>query len=217
MSVEVEHFAYPGSVRAAGALERRRRGAEAALAGRTVWCASADANVAGTARRIRSCVERLGQGTIIAICVEYTESAVHPERAGDALVALEPGRGDVVVLFDPRSAALTPVVRDYGAHAVWAFRSPSAERSELPVARYRSAVDAYLDDALAPLGRGRVGERVTVRVPAVRLAVSKVIEPDTSPMGPDLGFGSALADVVGHDRGECVGGILHARPTVAGR
>ena len=217
MGVEVERFAFPTSVRAARALERRRRGAEAALAGRTVWCVSADANPAGTARRIRACVERLGGGSVVAICIEYTESALDAERAGEALAEVELGPGDMVVLCDPRTAVLTPVIRDYGAHAVWAFRSPAAERPELLVAGYRSAVDAYLDDALGPLGRGRVGERVTARVPAVRLAATKVIEADTAPMGPDLGLGSALADVVGHDRCESVGGILHARPTVAMR
>jgi hypothetical protein len=212
MGVEVERFASPTSVRAARALERTRRGAGAALAGRTVWCVSADADLAGTARRIRACVERLGGGSVLGICVEYTESAVDAGRAGAALAEIEFGRGDVAVLCDPRTAVLTPVIRDYGGHAIWAFGSPAAEA---PVARFRSAVDGYLDDALAPLGRGRVGERVTVGIPAVRLAASKVIEPDTAPMGPDLGLGSALADVVGHDRRECVGGIMHARPTVA--
>jgi hypothetical protein len=217
MGVEVERFAFPTTVRAARALERRRRGAEAALAGRTVWCASADADVAGTARRIRACVERLGGGSVLAIRVEYTESVVDAERAGEALAEIELGRGDVAVLCDPRTAVLTPVIRDYGAHAVWAFEGPAAEPPELLVTRYRPAVDGYLDDAFGPLGRGRVGERVTARVPAVRLAASKVIEPNTAPMGRDLGLGSALADVVGHDRRECVGGVLHARPTVAMR
>jgi hypothetical protein len=78
-------------------------------------------------------------------------------------------------------------------------------------------VDAYLDDSLEALGRGRVVERVIAQVPAVRLAANKVIEADTAPMGPDLGWGSALADVVAHDRRESVGGTLHARPTVAMR
>lgn len=217
MGVEVERFAFPTSVRAARALERRRRGAGAALAGRTVWCISADANVAGTARRIRACVERLGGGSVLAICIEYADSAVDAERAGEALAEVELGPGDVAVLCDPRTAVLTSAIRDYGGHAVWAFSSPAGEPPELLVDRYRSAVDAYLDDAFAPLGRGRFGERVTVTVPAVRLAASKVIEPDTAPMGPDLGLGSALADVVGHDRCESVGGVLHARPTVATR
>jgi hypothetical protein len=47
MSVEVERIAVPTSVLAVRALEQRRRGAETALAGRTVWCASADAYLDG--------------------------------------------------------------------------------------------------------------------------------------------------------------------------
>ena len=64
---------------------------------------------------------------MVAICIEYTESAVDAERAGEALAEVELGSGDVVVLCDPRTAVLTPVIRDYGGHAVWAFgaRPPS--------------------------------------------------------------------------------------------
>jgi hypothetical protein len=215
MGIEIERFASPTSARETRALEGRRRRAGAALAGRTVWCVSADATAARTTRRIRACVERLGGGSPVAIRIDHGEGAADTERARGALAGVEPRPADVVVLCDPRTAELTPVVRDYGSHTVWAFRSPVTEHLELLVARYRSAVDAYLDGAFAPLGRGAVGERVTARVPAAHLAASKVIEPDTAPMGPALALGSALAEVVGRDRRECVGGVLHARPTVA--
>jgi hypothetical protein len=107
------------------------------------------------------------------------------------------GHGDIVVLDDTPSA---PEVREHGAHAV-------VRVSRLPGSR-AAAVDAYL---ISWNGRGALACRLSAVLPNADV----VVEKDMLGYGDDLAWSSLLADVVGADRDERVGGRRHVRPAVA--
>ena len=107
------------------------------------------------------------------------------------------GRDDVVVLDDTPSA---PAVREHGAHAVISV-------TRLPDLR-NAAVDAYL---VAWTGNGPLA----CRLAAVMPRADRVAEKDMRGRGDDLAWASLLADIVGADREERVGGRRHVRPAVA--
>jgi hypothetical protein len=107
------------------------------------------------------------------------------------------GRDDIVVLDDTPSA---PAVREHGAHAV-------VRVSRLPGSP-AAAVDAYL---ISWNGTGALACRLSAVLPHA----DRVVEKDMRGHGDDLAWGSLLADVVGADRDEHVGGRRHVRPAVA--
>jgi hypothetical protein len=134
-------------------------------------------------------------------------------------------RDDVVVLNDPLGVLLARALRERGAHVVWHVNiAPAASAAEVADAweflrEYASAVDAYI-----VTGRTRTGRAETLRVAAVMPAAGVVAAKDV-PLGHhidgerprDVGWNSALADVVAGDRGQSVGGTVHVRPAVAAR
>ena len=139
------------------------------------------------------CAERLGRH------LEW--SATGGVRA-DPLRAPEDVRpGDVVVLHHPLAAAQASELRERGAHAIWHLLS-AHERAP--------AADAYLMTGTSLTG----GAFVVALVPAPGVVFAKEMR---GPTYEDIGWCSLLADVVRADREECVGGTLHARPTVAAR
>jgi hypothetical protein len=107
------------------------------------------------------------------------------------------GRDDVVVLDDTPSAS---AVREHGAHAIVSV-------ARLPRAR-DAAVDAYL---VAWTGNAPLA----CRLAAVMPRADRVAEKDMRSRGDNLAWASLLADVVGADRDERVGGRRHVRPAVA--
>jgi hypothetical protein len=146
--------------------------------------------------------------------------------AGDALAGSEVRRDDVVVLQDPLTAALLAQdVRERGAHAVWQVgamveRPEATERAALELLRaYTSALDAYVVTWVELSGRGVMVERMAALMPSAGIVAAKEVtqpgEVAGDELSRDVGWSSLLADVVQQDRGETVGGRLHARPAVA--
>lgn len=150
------------------------------------------------------------------------ERAVYAEGAqeADRLLGPQVRDGDVLVVLDALIGVLALAARERGAHVAW--RPASAARgSGLPVRRFlqdrRPAVDAELTAWTQPAGRG--GVRISVAAFMAcpdRLAgreTTRVGRPDAE----DTAWADVFADVVRSDRGESVGGRLHARPNVAAR
>jgi hypothetical protein len=108
------------------------------------------------------------------------------------------GQDDLVVM-DERDP-LAQEVRERGAHAVVRVRAMPG--------RPAAAVDAYLYVWSA---RGAFA----CRVAAVMPRAGRVAEKDMRAADDDLAWGSLLADIVGTDREERVGGRRGARPAVA--
>jgi hypothetical protein len=119
---------------------------------------------------------------------------------GDGLVG-DVQHDDVVVLDDPLTAMLAESVRERGAHAVRHVDVDPAMAQEAAAAQsfldtYTRPVHAYL------LSRPR--------------GVAAII-PSRRECSDCLGWASALTEVIREDRTERVGGVLHARPSVAAR
>jgi len=106
---------------------------------------------------------------------------------------------DDVVVMDERDP-LAQEVRERGAHAVVRVRAMPG--------RPAAAVDAYV---CVWNSRGAFA----CRVAAVMPRAGRVAEKDMRAADDDLAWGSLLADIVGADREERVGGRRSARPAVA--
>ena len=150
------------------------------------------------------------------------ERALYRERTASAEVDVAPRvrSEDVVVLHDPLSAALAHAVRERGGHALWHVRiaaTPCGALSEeawIFLREFTSDMNAYLVSWSA---RGRSGgsvHRIAALMPSSGVGFAKEF---TDAASEDLAWSSLLADVLEHDRAECVGGTLHVRPTVAAR
>jgi hypothetical protein len=150
----------------------------------------------------------------------YEEGVRDGERlAGDAF---EPG--DVVVLHDAVTAALAEAVRGRGAHAVWDVNLEAAPgRVAAGTAweflhRHAAPIDAFVMSWFEPGERLPV-ERIAAAMPSAGVLATKEI----AAAGTDVqrlqnqGWSALLADIVDGDRAECVGGTLHARPSVPAR
>jgi hypothetical protein len=160
---------------------------------------------------------RLGRG----------EQALYADgvRDGEALVGDAVAPGDVVVLHDALAAALAEAVRGRGAHAVWDVNLAAAPGGVAAGAaweflrRHTAAVDAFVMSWVQPGEHGEPVERIAAAMPSAGVLATKEI----AASGTDAqrlhksGWSALLADIVDRDRGECVGGTLHARPAVPPR
>ena len=106
---------------------------------------------------------------------------------------------DDVVVMDERDS-FAQEVRERGAHAVVRVRAMPG--------RPAAAADAYL---YVWSGRGALA----CRVAAVMPRAGHIAEKEMRAADDDLAWGSLLADIVGTDREERVGGRRSARPAVA--
>jgi hypothetical protein len=194
-SLVVERFRAPSGTRDARALDSARKRIVADLAGRTVWCASAHSEGGAAARRLRGYLAWADDDGVAAAWCELPETG----DAGNDVADVQPG--DIVVLHDPLTAAPAEAIRARGAHAVWQVNAPHD---------HAPAVDAYVMATRTPDG----GYLVAALMPWAGIMAAKVVRSDAY---RDVGWSSLLADVVRSDRSECVGGTLHARPTVAPR
>jgi hypothetical protein len=155
------------------------------------------------------------------------DQAVYDEgvRDGEALAGDAFGPGDVVVLHDALAAALAEAVRERGAHAVWDVALGGAPaRGAVGAAwefmrRHTAPIDAFVMSGTEPGHGGAPVERIAAAMPSAGVVATKEIAAE----GADAerlrnrGWSALLADIVRGDRGECVGGTLHARPTVPAR
>lgn len=149
----------------------------------------------------------------------YAEAAA---RGG--LFEADVGDGDVVVAHDALSALLIEAVRERGAHAIWRMRprggsSISAACQALEfVRRFTRGVDAYVTTWQERGSRGEIFESVAGLMPSAGILASKEFPSRSAGVEPRrLAWRMALAEIVRSDRGECVGGTLKPRPTIAAR
>ncbi len=134
------------------------------------------------------------------------------------------GEGDVVVAHDALSAMLIEAVRELGAHSIWRLglrgcSSTSGTRQALEfVHRFTPGVDAYVITWHERGRHGEIFESVAAAMPSAGILASKEFPSRSAGVEPRrLAWRMALAEIVRSDRGECVGGTLQPRPTVAAR
>jgi hypothetical protein len=153
------------------------------------------------------------------------EHAMYDEGASDGgwLAGDEIAPGDVVVLHDAAVAALGDAVRERGAHAVWDLPTGAVHVAVAAAWEFlrphASAMDALVIGWSEPVGGTRRVEAIAAAMPSAGLVATKEIAAagdDAEPLY-NRGWSSLLADIVDRDRGECVGGTLHARPAVPAR
>jgi hypothetical protein len=151
----------------------------------------------------------------------YAEGA----RGGEALAGDAIGPGDIVVLHDALTAALGEAVRGRGAHVVWdvplgAAPGGAAVAGAWDVLRpHARAIDAMVMSWTDAGDRPRGMEHIGAAMPSPGLLATKEIAATGAEAQAlhNRGWSTLLADIVDRDRGECVGGTLHARPTVPAR
>jgi hypothetical protein len=142
---------------------------------------------------------------------------------GDTLVGRAVGAEDVVVVHDALSALLARALRERGAHTVWRVQVTehpvAAEREALEfLRRFTPGIDAYILTWVERGPRDAVVERVAAAMPSAGVVVAKEFPLGAASDEPErLAWRTTLAEVVRGDRGERVGGTLHARPSVAAR
>lgn len=246
-TLTVQHIDIPSSIREARALERIRLQAEDELAGRTVWYAAALPGGRESAQSMRSGLDRTGAevtagwlevpaGEPLANVAQQLEAmlggaaAASPGPAeieiyadgmadGESMIGRGVRPDDIVVLHDALTAVMAQAARERGAHVVWHVELSAAPQSAGATAaweflrRFTSAVDAYLMSSAEPSGRAAGARRISALMPYADVVAAK----DVGTVNEPVGWRSALADVVHGDRGESVGGTLHARPAVAPR
>jgi hypothetical protein len=217
------------------------RGAARTLRG----CLTADGCVAArdleitAGEPLRLLAERLDHALRLASAVASPARAAEPEalgrgdramydegvRDGEALAGDAFGPGDVVVLHDALAAALAEAVRERGAHAVWDISLGAAPAHGAVGAaweflrRHTAPIDAFVMSWTEPGEGGAPVERIAAAMPSAGVVATKeiVAEGADAERLHNRGWSALLADIVHGDRGECVGGTLHARPTVPAR
>jgi hypothetical protein len=155
------------------------------------------------------------------------EQAMYAEgaRGGEALAGDAIGSGDIVVLHDALTAALAEAVRGRGAHVVWDVPLGVAPGGTAIVAGWdflrphARAVDAMVMSWNDPGDRPPGVEHIGAAMPSPGLFATKEIAATGAEAERlhNRGWSTLLADIVDRDRGECVGGTLHARPAVPAR
>jgi hypothetical protein len=189
----MQHVQAPLGTRDARAFDSARKRIVAALAGRTVWCATAVRAGSAPARRLCEHLAWAGDDGVATAWLPLPEAP--RDLAGNVRA------GDIVVLHHPLTAEPAEAIRERGAHAVWQLIAPR-ERSP--------GVDAYV-----VTGRTADGAHVVAALmPSAGIVSAKQMR---GPAYRDVGWSSLLADIVQTDREECVGGTLHARPAIAPR
>jgi hypothetical protein len=211
------------------ALAAARSRAVDSLAGRTVWCASHSLGERLGAAGDELAVETLPLAAAeplrrLAERIDAVLAGASPSPSGRTFAADDRAlwddglrdaearlggavrRDDVVVLHDALTALLAEAAREHGAHVIWHMEIALAGGDAAGAAwsllgPCTCAIDAYATSWTAP------SEGVSAVVPSAGRFAD----------GHDLGWAGVLADVVAADRGDTVGGTVHARPAVAAR
>jgi hypothetical protein len=257
-STTIDQVCVPATGRDARVLTWVRDRAIDRLGGRTVWCVAAlpgrrsaaretnahlewarDGGVAtgaqeiATARDARPLAERLDallRGAAAAAGLGPSDRLAFAEAVddGDQWVRDHVAPGDIVILHDAVTVALTESVRARGGHAVWHLGIARTARAAAVahalgfLQRYAAPGDAYVVSWSQPATDGRLVGSVAAMLPApgVVATTELLVEDSRSGSGSrwyDDGWAGALGSVVELDRRESVGGRLHARPAVAAR
>ena len=152
-----------------------------------------------------------------------SEAYAQAAMSGDELLRESVEVDDVVVVHDALSAIVVQAVRERGAHAVLRVRvagasGPTARRALEFLRRFTPGIDAYVLTWLHRGPRGGVVESVGAAMPSAGIVAAKEFPTRFAGGQPRrLAWRMALAEIVRSDRGECVGGTLRPRPTVAVR
>jgi len=239
-SMVIERFRTPRSTREARALDSARKRMGDGLADRTVWCATGIQSGRSGAETLCERLRRAGAGAgrldalsderLHGLC-ERLDGLLRGSNAdapaaddgvifaggvdsGEEMLGDAVAPGDVVVLHDPLTAVLGQAARERGAHVLWRLPVVQGHRGAARAGawtfmrRHTATVDAYVTTSSGP-----AAHRILAVVPSRGLVAAKEVDLAHQ----DVGWSSVLADVVGADRDETVGGIFHARPVVAGR
>jgi hypothetical protein len=135
-------------------------------------------------------------------------------RDGEALIGRAVAADDVVVLHDAVAGVTAQAARERGAYVIWRIdsarvRAPRGASDAWAIMRpHEHGVDGYIGEWLEP---GAAPGRIGVAVPSTGAAAAREVGERHAPVG----WSSALADVIGSDRHEMVGGTVRARPVVA--
>jgi hypothetical protein len=141
--------------------------------------------------------------------------------SGEELVGDRVRPDDVVVLHDALTTVLVQAIRERGAHAVWHVRVPTGphaaavENALTFLGAYTNGVGAYVLSWTGRTADGRPEQRIAALIPALGVLTDTHVA--TDPAAGELAWGCVLGEIVHADRGELVGGRMHARPTVAAR
>jgi hypothetical protein len=194
------------------------------VADRTVWSAAALPGGRMVAERLLGLLR--GNLTARPLAVDRPESTT-AFAPFEAMLGGEVAPGDVVVLNDEPTIALTAAARERGLHAIWHLRVPRGPRSRrseaAPVFLHpqANAVDAFVLSWQQPDERRPPFERIVALLPKAGLVIVKDAASGDSERAPArsmaLAWISVLGDVVEDDRDDHVGGTLNARPLVARR
>jgi hypothetical protein len=213
--------ALPSARRSADDLRDRMEGAAPGLAAASMQV-TADDQLSRVAERLD---DMLAGATPAQSGLGPAEQDLYSEgaRASEDLVGNGVGADDVVVVHDALSAIFARAVRERGAHAVWRVHvggtSGATAREALEFLHdFTAGVDAYILTWRERGPRGDIVERVAAAMPSAGIVAAK--EYPVRVHGDDarrMAWRTALAEIVRGDRGECVGGTLHPRPTVAAR
>jgi hypothetical protein len=152
---------------------------------------------------------------------EYADGA----REGEALAGDRVAPGDVVVLHDALTATLGEALRGRGAHVVWDVPLGPAPAGVAVAAAWEflrphaRAIDAVVMSWSAPERHAWGVEHIAAAMPSPALLATKEIPASGADAESrhNRGWSTLLADIVDRDRGESVGGTLHARPAVPAR
>jgi hypothetical protein len=241
-SMVTQRLRTPRSTREAWALESVRKRMGDGLADRTVWCTAGlrAGRISATTlhdrlRRTGAGADRLeleppGDEPLRRLCERldgllrgWTAAEPAPEDGdvyaggvehGEYMLGDTVASGDVVVLHDPLTTLLGQAARERGAHVLWRLPVVSGRGGAVVagawsfMCRYTAPPDAYVATSSGP-----DLHRIVAIVPSRGLVAAKEVDSDQH----DVGWSSMLADVIQADRDETVGGIFHARPTVAVR
>lgn len=210
----------PSYIRHARIREAQLQRAADEMGGRTVWSVSASAVGQRPARRLDELLRRLEALGVrtrrrhFPPPAEEEEDFAEAARESDAVVGESLADDDVVVLNDARAAPLAMPARERGAHVVLSGAAAPGERGAGLAFLHgqEAAVDALLITARRRTAGGSTVERVTLAMPSAATVTAIDVGPP-----PENALLQILADIVRSDRLETVGGMRHARPTVAVR
>jgi hypothetical protein len=193
----IEHVHLPAGAREARARDAARQRADDDLAGRTVWCAGAPPDGRRAADTLRTRLTGQLPVRALPLALQALEETLDELLAAADALGARVTAGDVVVLHDALSARLAEALRDHAAHVVWHMEAAAIPRTIPP------GVDAYVVAS---------GRRIDGLIPSNDVISSKdVAGPDDGALDGDA-WSSLLAEVVGADRADVVGGTRHARP-----
>ncbi|HEV7529078.1 MAG TPA: hypothetical protein VGO29_09295 [Solirubrobacteraceae bacterium] len=215
-------IAMPGARRSADALRARVDGAGPGVAATSLQLTAAEP-LRDLARQLEQMLGGVSTQGSSGLGPAEREAYARGALDGDDLLGDGVQAQDVVVVHDALSALVSQAARQRGAHVVWRFRvasrsQPARQDALQFLQRFTPGVDAHVTTWLQRDSHGELVQRVAAALPAAGMLATKQFRTRFTGEQPRrLAWRMVLAEVVRSDRGECVGGTLHPRPSVAAR